>query len=347
MNTTWTAGWALMLWCVMGAAIAMGQANTAPPPVAFTGKTIQPADAPATWAKGLLDSGQAFDISHFVMPAQGIADDKLAALKQSMTQMRALFPEKATFAWVDGKSFDNIGSSPIIVPMAGETVEHPSTFRLPEAQPHQLYMIFRADNAQGVPCFVHLLVWPADKEWRIADIRIKTVKVGRWDDPAAVAAARDEYKADRSFNALALYSIAGAINGNIPYRLSGRAHALDAEIAPLVKTLGLPAKPMESIELDGITYDIRGLAPVQFNNDVYLAISIAVNELADNDTMKARHPRIAKALLAKHPQLQQFFEGIAVASAHPQSGKGYRSAHTMKELLGTDAAPAPADKTTP
>lgn len=112
MNKAWTAGWALMLWCVMGAAIAMGQATAAPSPVAFTGKDIQPAAAPATWAKGLLDSGQAFDISHFVLPAQGIADDKLAALKQSMTQMRAIFPEKAAFAWVDGKSFDNIGSSP-------------------------------------------------------------------------------------------------------------------------------------------------------------------------------------------------------------------------------------------
>jgi len=67
-------------------------------------------------------------------------------------------------------------------------------FRLPEAQPHQLYMIFRADNAQGVSCLAHLLVWSAAKEWRIADIRIKTVKIGRWDDPDP-AAAGDEFKA--------------------------------------------------------------------------------------------------------------------------------------------------------
>ncbi|MFA7238365.1 MAG: hypothetical protein WC058_16030 [Phycisphaeraceae bacterium] len=43
-------------------------------------------------------------------------------------------------------------------------------------------------------CLAHLLVWSAAKEWRIADIRIKTVKIGRWDDPDP-AAAGDEFKA--------------------------------------------------------------------------------------------------------------------------------------------------------
>ncbi|MHB1158574.1 MAG: hypothetical protein ACYC26_17250 [Phycisphaerales bacterium] len=298
---------------------------------------LRPGDARVQWAANLLNSGTFFNDEHHLVPPGEDPDHLKAAVHQLLKLQREQLPDHPVFTFVDGIALSGVTDQPVFVMLDDDSAFGPSILSLPNRESHQTYLIFRTTDKRGRSQLLHLLIWPKGNGWVVAHPSLHVEEVGRWNFDAAIQAARNEENAGHYFTAASMFAVAHRFASGPQYRTAARQNAVIHMTTDLNKKLGWPEKPLESSDWRGTPYAVSGLGCTIQGDGVYLGLDVPVEEPTDNNSMQLIHQHIARILLTRHPELAQYFAGVAVGSVSADPSQKCYSLHPMSELIRATA----------
>lgn len=299
--------------------------------------SLRPGDARVQWAANLLNSDTFFNDEHHLIPPGEDTGHLKAAVHQLLRLQREQLPDHPVFTFVGGIALSSVTDEPVFVMLTDDSAFGPSILSLPNRKSHQIYLIFRTTDKRGRSQLLHLLIWPKGSGWVVAHPSLHIEEDGRWNFDAAIQAARNEEDASHYFIAASMFAVAHHFASGPKYRTTARQNAVIHMTTDLNKKLGWPEKPLESFDWRGTPYAVSGLGCTIQDDGIYLGLDVPVEEPTDNDSIQLIHPYIARMLLIRHPELAQYFAGVAVGSVSTDPSKKYHSLHPMSELIRATA----------
>ncbi len=302
---------------------------------------LAPGDAVVVLVKSWLQDREAFDAANYAAaPAPG--EDEAAyrlRLSKGLADVRSDLPTNGSFSFVDGEEFrfagTGAGAQRVMAVMKGEDVQDPSMFTLPARWKHQAYVIFRTTGASKSEFEIHILAVETDEGWKLLDLHLMVTGPAGKDVQRATAVARSEATAGRHFEALALYSLALASASGPGYRVTGVQHRLQPEVAKTLDSLNAGANgAVGTVQTKEGRWPVKSLRTVRIAGaGCFLEANLETVILPDGKEIEDVQARIAEAIRSKHPELEKYFDGLAVsmvATGPPTPGQGYRSLHPFK-----------------
>lgn len=289
-----------------------------------------------------LESGEAFNVD-FMILQKTATPEQSRAVKESaaamMKELRATFAEKLQVELVEGLDF-SVGKTdlPLVAMscrMEGEQKGRPSRFRLVTSRKRQVYLVYSANDKNGVKQLIHLLVWPVEGRWRAVDFYVVPTSLCGLNAEEALDVARRAEKVQQIFHAGMFYAVAYRLTTTATCRMSSLRRRLQRGLRDMAHKTGASGRPLDTIELPNVTMTIEKLAVSDLEDGPYLEVYGHVERVEPPEKMQPIQKLIAAACLKNHPMIKRYFKGIVVASVseHPaQHGKGYRSPHKIADL---------------
>jgi hypothetical protein len=312
------------------------------------------AEHPAAVAmKAALDNGTAFEMRFSVLPPAANAEAKdrqERAVSRALRRLRSDLPAKPAYEFRAGVEFALAATNEKLVtvrqPVGDEKADEPSVFRLAPAPLSQVYLVFRVSGGGERTWRLHALMLPAEGGWKSGGLTLIPTSIGKMDAEGALAAAQKEAAAGRPVLALALFGLANELGTTPRYRTSAFAVRLPAAYDPVAKQLGLPEKPVATVETPGGKFALSYANARVYEKGAYLLLfrEAPLRERpADSD---AHQRQLAAAFLKSCPELKAYFVGIAINERYTDPRGVERDDRSLTSVADLEAAaPAPLPKT--
>jgi len=280
-------------------------------------KTATAEHAAVQALKTALESGEAFKMSFVALPpapTDAVRERQERAVGRAMRRLRAMLPEKPSYAFLHGVEFALAATDERTVavkqPVGDE--KQPSLFRLAGKPARQVYVVFGLSGAEDRSWRLHALMQPAGDGWKTGGLTALLDRIGKLNAEAALAAGQKEAAAGHDAVALALYGLANELGKTPRYRTAALHARISSAHAPLAKKIGLPEKPVATVATRGGRFAISYTNARVFNKGAYLLL---FREAARKDRPKdtaAHQKQLAAAFLKAYPEAKACFVGIAV-----------------------------------
>jgi hypothetical protein len=341
--------WARCVATVMSFAVAAGSLAAE-----HAAKGVTAEHPAAAALKAALENGTAFQMSFAVLPpaADAAAKDRQErAVSRALRRLRSDFPERPAYEFLAGVEFTLAPTAAKAVtvkhPVGDETAEAPSAFTLAPAPASQVYVVHRVAGGGERAWRLHALMLPAEGGWKSGGLTLIPASIGKLDAEGALAAAQKEAAAGRPVLALALFGLANELSATPRYRTSAFALRLPAAYDPVAKQLGLPDKPVATVETPGGKLALSYANARVYEKGAYLLLfreAATKDRPADPD---AHQRQLAAAFLKSCPELKAHFVGIGVNERYTTpSGieRDDRSLHQVADLEAAAPTPPPKKK---
>ncbi|MBM84137.1 MAG: hypothetical protein CMJ78_26585 [Planctomycetaceae bacterium] len=301
----------------------------------------------AVIALDLAKSGMLFDLKSQARPLNASPDQMLEWEKtstQGLEILRKTYGDETKFEFLDGAEFNlaqdegQIGA--IKFQMKADIA--PSEFTMPVGSNNQVYVIFKAQTPSGITQHIHVLFWPIEDEWKVAEMSVSFADLKGNSFSDVYDAGLDQQQTGQLVNALALFSLAERMSHMPSFRVAGIKAKLQEAANKTATELQYPRNPLGSYKVNGNEEAVVALAVVMTDQEPYLQIHNRIAEkLGTEEYIRERQVALAKSFAAGHPALKEYFSGVGVStvSMDPKEKRsGYRKVYSFELLEKAEAA---------
>jgi hypothetical protein len=202
-----------------------------------------------------------------------------------------------------------------------------AVFQIPNLAPGT-YAVTTVDAGTGKgPYTVTFVLEKQGNTWKLGGLYIKPLQAAGHDGNWYAQQARDFKAKGKTESAWLYYQQARELLVPVPFMSSMLTDKLYDE-AQTVKPPDLP--PFELVGA-GKTFKVTALFPLAVQNDLDVVVKYESSSVANTAQTFQENAAVMKALLARHPELRETFQGIIARAVEP-SGRDYGSMLAMKDV---------------
>ena len=168
-------------------------------------------------------------------------------------------------------------------------------------------------------------------DWKLGGLYIKPVTSGSHDSDWFAARARDYKAKGQTHNAWLYFLQARSLKSPLTFMSTQASDKLDAEFRSL-QPADLPSEGKTADLAAGTTtYKLTAMFPTTVGDSLDLVVRYQASDVSNTGVAYQSNYAVAKALVAKFPELKDAFAAVEVRAVEP-SGRDYGSLLAMKDI---------------
>lgn len=206
-----------------------------------------------------------------------------------------------------------------------------AVFMLNDLPPGKYAVVILDTTSAKAANTVSLVLQQVGSDWKLGGLYIVASQSAGHDANWFVARAR-EYKAkSQTHNAWFYYLQARSLTSPLPFMSTAATDKLYDESQSL-QPADVPAEG-KTVDLTAgtTTYKLTALFPTAVGNDLDLVVRYQAGDISNSNQTYQNNVGVAKALVAKYPELRDTFAGVVARAVDP-SGRDYGTLLAMKDI---------------